>query len=144
MSDDDTDKTTQFAVETDGPIHAKGAFTLVGADGTEEPKTELFLCRCGLSKTMPLCDNSHIAAGFKAGGSLGEDSTRPVDDETPETLRLRCREDGPLVAEGPCKIKSEDGSTIHEGGQVALCRCGKSGNKPYCDGTHKKVGFKTG
>lgn len=142
MNQDNTANKTVFTLEADGATHAKGDFTLVTPDGSEEPKTELFLCRCGTSKTMPLCDNSHLKSGFRAGGGLGNDSTRPVNEETPKTVRLRGRPDGPLVAEGPCKIVSEDGGTIHEGGQVALCRCGASANKPYCDGSHKKVGFK--
>ncbi len=52
--------------------------------------------------------------------------------------------DGPLVvpADG-LALKSSDGSAIEtpKGSAVALCRCGSSSNKPFCDGSHKAAGF---
>lgn len=46
--------------------------------------------------------------------------------------------DGPLVVRGDFVIHEADGSTIeHHGMAVALCRCGRSAQKPFCDGTHK-------
>lgn len=49
---------------------------------------------------------------------------------------------GPLMVYGNLTVKSSDGSTIKKNKVTAFCRCGNSGNKPYCDGSHKKVGFK--
>jgi uncharacterized Fe-S cluster protein YjdI len=49
--------------------------------------------------------------------------------------------DGPLLVYGNITIKDKDGSEIRKNNVTAFCRCGQSGNKPYCDGTHKKVGF---
>jgi CDGSH-type Zn-finger protein len=60
-------------------------------------------------------------------------------------LRIRCRLDGPLVIEGPVIIVDHLGNPFPirtDKPTVALCRCGQSQNKPFCDGTHKKVGFK--
>ncbi|TQS42186.1 CDGSH iron-sulfur domain-containing protein [Cryptosporangium phraense] len=52
-------------------------------------------------------------------------------------------EDGPLLVRGDFTIRTQDGATIDpERATVALCRCGKSGRKPFCDGTHKLIGFK--
>ena len=49
---------------------------------------------------------------------------------------------GPLVIEGKAKITDENGDVNEtEGKMVALCRCGQSANKPFCDGSHKKVVF---
>jgi len=45
---------------------------------------------------------------------------------------------GPLVVEGNFKIKNTDGTYLKQEGKVYLCRCGKSANKPFCDGSHKK------
>ena len=45
--------------------------------------------------------------------------------------------------EGNLEICSGTGHTINRVGKTALCRCGQSSKKPYCDGTHAKVGFKT-
>lgn len=45
---------------------------------------------------------------------------------------------GPLMIEGNFNIKGFDGNIIAAANKVYLCRCGKSNNKPYCDGSHKK------
>lgn len=45
---------------------------------------------------------------------------------------------GPLVIEGNFRVKGVDGSIISAADKVYLCRCGKSNNKPFCDGSHKK------
>ena len=48
--------------------------------------------------------------------------------------------DGPIVLEGKINLKFNNESKIQE--KVALCRCGASSNKPFCDGTHSKIDFK--
>ncbi len=48
---------------------------------------------------------------------------------------------GPLVLQGPCIVKHPDGSEDTHQGKVALCRCGASAKKPYCDGSHRRSGF---
>jgi CDGSH-type Zn-finger protein len=52
--------------------------------------------------------------------------------------------DGPLVLRGPITILRPDGSAIQtRRNPLALCRCGKSRLAPFCDGTHKLVGFRS-
>jgi len=52
-------------------------------------------------------------------------------------------EDGPLIVRGDFALMTPDGQVIDPGrATVALCRCGKSAIKPFCDGTHKAVGFR--
>ena len=61
-----------------------------------------------------------------------------------ETIVIRCRENGPYLLQGPIKIVDHQGNefTIPPGkDNIALCRCGKSAKKPFCDGTHRTVGF---
>ena len=48
---------------------------------------------------------------------------------------------GPLLVRGDFEIVDADGNTIERRRTVALCRCGGSAIKPYCDGTHKANGF---
>jgi len=50
---------------------------------------------------------------------------------------------GPYRVNGPVTITDPEGNTIRieEGRAVSLCRCGASVNKPYCDGTHSRIGF---
>ena len=49
--------------------------------------------------------------------------------------------DGPYHVKGDVEIKDAEGNLIESGGEFWLCRCGQSATKPFCDGTHKKVGF---
>lgn len=61
-----------------------------------------------------------------------------------ELVVIRCRENGPFVVKGPMVIVDHLGNefVIPAGKDaVALCRCGQSGNKPFCDGSHKACGF---
>ena len=61
-----------------------------------------------------------------------------------EPVVIRCRENGPLVVMGSVKIIDHLGNEflIPEGKtNVALCRCGQSKNRPFCDGSHKGCGF---
>jgi CDGSH-type Zn-finger protein len=61
-----------------------------------------------------------------------------------EPVVIRCRENGPLVVLGAVQVVDHLGNEfLPPPGKplVALCRCGHSGNKPFCDGTHKQVGF---
>ena len=50
--------------------------------------------------------------------------------------------DGPLIVRGDFRLVDQDGAEIDPGRDtIALCRCGKSGIKPFCDGSHKRSGF---
>ena len=50
--------------------------------------------------------------------------------------------DGPLIVRGDFRLVDQDGVEIDPGRDtIALCRCGRSGIKPFCDGTHKRAGF---
>ena len=61
--------------------------------------------------------------------------------EGPEELRVVPRPNGPLFLRGSIRIESPDGELIREDTRVALCRCGGSKNKPFCDGSHRTNGF---
>lgn len=60
-----------------------------------------------------------------------------------EQVTITPSDDGPNMVRGPVKIVDADGNEWDISGRqvVALCRCGQSENKPFCDGTHSKVGF---
>jgi CDGSH-type Zn-finger protein len=54
-------------------------------------------------------------------------------------------EDGPLIVRGDFDLRTPDGKPVDAGRRtVALCRCGKSAIKPFCDGTHRAVHFRAG
>ncbi len=58
---------------------------------------------------------------------------------------IRVRQNGPLVVEGECQVFDAEGKPFVMPANkpvVALCRCGLSANKPFCDGQHTRAGFK--
>lgn len=59
------------------------------------------------------------------------------------TVKITVRPNGPYLVEGPVELHDPTGNKIDTAGQakIALCRCGGSVNKPFCDGTHSKIGF---
>ena len=65
--------------------------------------------------------------------------SEPPKREQP--LELRASANGPLLVSGGVRVVAADGTVLYEGERAALCRCGRSANKPFCDGTHKTVGF---
>jgi len=48
---------------------------------------------------------------------------------------------GPVIVKGKLSLKSADGEEVLDQGMIALCRCGASAKKPYCDGSHSKIDF---
>jgi CDGSH-type Zn-finger protein len=100
------------------------------------------LCRCGDSKAKPFCDTSHVAAKFSATGEPPTEASSPLAARD-GTLKISPQPNGPLLVEGNVEIVSGTGRTTNRVTKVMLCRCGQSSKKPYCDGTHKKVGFKS-
>ncbi|MEV4350433.1 CDGSH iron-sulfur domain-containing protein [Actinoplanes sp. NPDC049596] len=61
------------------------------------------------------------------------------------TTRIVPYQDGPLIVRGDFELETPDGEKIDPGrGTIALCRCGRSAVKPFCDGTHKAVRFRAG
>lgn len=58
-------------------------------------------------------------------------------------VTIRTRENGPFLVTGAVHIVDADGNHFDTGGKdtVALCRCGQSKNRPFCDGSHKSCGF---
>lgn len=57
------------------------------------------------------------------------------------TAKITPAEDGPLIVNDPPGIETAEGQTLEKRPRVALCRCGHSAKKPYCDGSHAAVGF---
>jgi CDGSH-type Zn-finger protein len=205
---DDSDR-AKIELRENGPLVVKGLTSLTGEDGTNlEAKPVMALCRCGLSRTKPFCDGSHMDAGFlsenltpAAGrdrliayqgaevtitynpllcshaaecGRMARHIFNPdqkpwiqpdngTRDEVmsviaacpsgalamagpehlvPERAEIKVEKNGPYWVTGP----SVDAPSPGEGAcadKFVLCRCGLSGNKPYCDGSHRDKGWKS-
>lgn len=61
----------------------------------------------------------------------------------PDTPEIQEREDGPLVVTGVTSMTDADGNAVEVKPVMALCRCGQSKSKPFCDGSHRDAGFKS-
>ena len=129
-------------VVANGPVYLEGDLELQMPDGSVLKETRVALCRCGASKNKPFCDNSHIESGFEDPGAV-TDRQRGESREDSEHahLEIRVNANGSLACRGPLEIKSADGSGSDFGVKGSLCRCGASQNKPFCDGSHKAIGF---
>jgi CDGSH-type Zn-finger protein len=128
-------------VRANGPLLCTGDIEVYSVDGELlEKSADLVLCRCGHSGNKPFCDGSHREAGFEHDGMMtGLASDEPGGTDGP--LKITLRPNAMLVASGPVSILRADGSCAATRNKAALCRCGHSGNKPFCDGSHRTCGF---
>jgi CDGSH-type Zn-finger protein len=84
--------------------------------------------------------------GRDVSRSLSVEPDPPEDVNTPgdpgDGATITPYRDGPLIVRGEFRLVDQDGNEIDPGRRtIALCRCGKSGIKPFCDGAHKRSGF---
>ena len=56
-------------------------------------------------------------------------------------VTINIARNGPFIVNGPVDLKDPDGNSYPAKQRIALCRCGASTTKPFCDGTHSKIGF---
>ncbi|MFO1462435.1 MAG: CDGSH iron-sulfur domain-containing protein [bacterium] len=119
-----------------GPLALHADLRIAG----QEPAYRATLCRCGASQNKPFCDRSHVTANFQA---TGEPPTldSPALTERGGRLSVTPLPNGPLQVEGNLEICAASGRTVQRTQKAFLCRCGASAKKPFCDGSHKKVGF---
>jgi len=100
------------------------------------------LCRCGKSKNKPFCDNTHRKISFEASGEPVTVPSEPLKERGGE-LHVVPVKDGPLKIRGPVEVCSGTGRTVTRTQYAKLCRCGGSSNKPFCDDTHLRIGFRS-
>jgi len=126
------------SVRENGPYAVRADMQLAGERGVFRAT----LCRCGASKNKPFCDGSHNEIKFTASGepASGKTDMLAVRDGV---LSVDPETDGPLRVRGNLEIISGTGRVVARVTQARLCRCGGSGNKPFCDGTHAKIGFRS-
>jgi CDGSH-type Zn-finger protein/uncharacterized Fe-S cluster protein YjdI len=121
-----------------GPYAFRAALQI---DGVPAP-FRATLCRCGASKNKPYCDGSHQKIGFNATGEppSGRTDMLPLRDGV---LAIDPQANGPLRVRGNLEITSGTGRVVARVTSASLCRCGGSATKPFCDGTHTKIGFRS-
>lgn len=61
---------------------------------------------------------------------------------TPGPVTVTIKPNGPFLVSGPVKVVDATGAVVKEGTSMALCRCGHAASKPFCDGSHGRMGWK--
>lgn len=77
---------------------------------------------------------------------LREGNAEQVADtnEMDSSTTIQVSRNGPFLVQGPFVLQDVNGTTISSPGRAALCRCGCSGNQPFCEGTHLSIEFRSG
>lgn len=130
-------------VRPDGPLICKGdsEITLLDAEGEVILKAHEFaLCRCGLSNNKPFCDGSHKTNGFQAEQEFSDERAEDISELAGE-LTITVKTNAMYSLKGPVTIFSRSGQSKTTRSKGALCRCGHSAKKPFCDAKHKQCGF---
>jgi len=131
-------------IARNGPVVLRGDVEVLDDAGEVRLRdTRVALCRCGLSHNKALCDNTHGEAGFRDPGTVANGDSVQDSGAAGTTLRVIPHGNGPLELSGPFALSSADGKTMLAGSSVKLCRCGQSRTKPFCDGSHERVGFRS-
>jgi CDGSH-type Zn-finger protein len=114
---------------------------LVQRDG----RSVVTLCRCGESGTKPACDMTHMRVGFVAPSTEIVPVRVDKGDEQEGRMKITSMENGPnkVEVEGAeaWRVTRDGNEETLTRSTIFLCRCGHSENKPFCDGTHNKIGF---
>jgi len=131
-----------LTVSADGPLFVKGDLDIGNEAGKPILKeTRVALCRCGHSRNKPLCDGSHREVEFAADSALTPAALERGNSEEPEggPLTIRVSDPGPLMIRGSVELGSDGGHDCAHVRVGAFCCCGKSKNKPFCDGSHSHI-----
>ena len=129
---------TKIEIMDDGPLIVSDLKLLEDGEGNGLAiKKKIALCRCGASENKPFCDGSHKGVGFRS-------SLPPAGSSVPAKegdVVIRSLKNGPYEVCGDIELCVEDDSALSGDDPYYICRCGASENKPFCDGSHKRVGF---
>ena len=107
-----------------GDVFNPNARPWINVDGAEDTR---------IKEQIDKCPSGALSYKIK--------STDANDSEIVDEQIVEVTKNGPLMVYGNIKVKNSDGSETSKNRVTAFCRCGASSNKPYCDGTHKKIEF---
>ena len=132
----------RIILRENGPVYFFGDLEVQDAEGnTVLEDTRFAMCRCGASHNKPACDNSHQKLDWSASVDADTSGMDELNQEEQDKLLIKLMKNGPVLLEGIYTLESPKIGEFTSSKNIALCRCGGSSNKPFCDGTHKKIGF---
>jgi uncharacterized Fe-S cluster protein YjdI len=96
-------------------------------------------------RVVEMCPTEALSYKWKEGREktskeLEPEGTKVVIEDI-EAAEVRVMKDGPLVIKGKFRIVGSGGSELRHMKMASFCRCGQSQKMPFCDGTHRKIGF---
>lgn len=128
-----------ITVRPDGPLVVTGKIVINDSQGNVLLKdNEAWLCRCGHTSKPPFCDGAHKRTGFKDAAHINDQRAQTLESSE-AMLEITVRENAMLLSNGPVTISNKQQTESTTRNKVALCRCGKSKNKPFCDASHKET-----
>ena len=97
--------------------------------------------------TIDKCPSGAIRYSIPEGSKIKKNVSNGVgninfENTNSSVVKIKVNANGPLLIEGPTIILDFEGKPLREGHKMALCRCGLSGNRPFCDGAHSKQSWK--
>lgn len=85
--------------------------------------------------------NSELGTAVPKKEEPKPEEVKTVVNEEQPAVEIRVMPDGPLVVKGNFRTVGSDGKELKKMKITSFCRCGQSLNMPYCDGTHRKIGW---
>ena len=129
--------------EPDVCIHSRKCFTQLIRVFDPRKKPWINLSGASIEEIKKAIDHcpSKALKYFENNNSSTENVESIPQFEDKSTIKLL--KDGPVEYQGECVIIDDEGNESYKSGKFFLCRCGASNNKPFCDGSHRKIGFKS-
>ena len=127
-------ETNMATIIPNGPLALRGSLKIGDAEFTR-----LSLCRCGKSQQKPYCDGSHKQHSFDDDRYI--EAEEAGNTNVSGTVSISPLSNGPVLFNGSLNITSIRGDKLCQREKGALCRCGASNCKPFCDGSHKAINF---
>ena len=109
-----------------------------GLPGVFDPNARPWINAAGAS-TQAIVDQVKKCPSGALSYYMNDEKGKEVEVEAERIVEVM--PNGPLMVYGNIKLKHSDGTETKQNRVSAFCRCGASGNKPFCDGSHKKIGF---
>lgn len=124
-------------------IHSKNCFN--GLPAVFDPTKRPWIDAKGsdtsnIIEQLKKCPSAALSYYLNSEGEKSEVSAANGTDQT-ETV-IEAKPNGPLFVYGNISVKKENGTVEKRSDVTAFCRCGNSGNKPFCDGSHLKAEFR--
>ena len=119
-------------------IHSRNCFH--GLPGVFDPNRRPWIDPTAADAQAIVAQVARCPSGALSIETTGTATAAP--EPAAPAVTIEVLPDGPLLVQGAVALKRTDGTTETREDGMALCRCGASKNKPFCDGSHRAIGFK--